>query len=84
MTVTEMPNPLRVGLRRDRGSQPCTLVIFGIGDLTRRKLMPALANLQLDGLLPQGFAVVGAGRRQIDDADVQCGTRPPRSGGATQ
>lgn len=43
---------------------PCTLVVFGAtGDLTRRKLMPALANLAAGGHLPEAFAVVGCARR---------------------
>jgi glucose-6-phosphate 1-dehydrogenase len=42
---------------------PCTLVIFGAsGDLTARKLMPALFNLHRHGALPQPFAVVGCAR----------------------
>lgn len=43
---------------------PCTLVIFGAsGDLTKRKLIPALYNLSRHGLLSQDFAVVGFARR---------------------
>jgi glucose-6-phosphate 1-dehydrogenase len=39
---------------------PCVMVIFGAsGDLTKRKLIPALCNLALDGLLPKQFAIVG-------------------------
>ncbi len=42
--------------------QPCQLVIFGApGDLAWRKLMPAVYNLNVDGLLPSHFAVVGFG-----------------------
>jgi glucose-6-phosphate 1-dehydrogenase len=45
------------------------MVIFGAtGDLTSRKLVPALYNLALDGALPRGFAVVGFARRPWDDA----------------
>ncbi len=45
---------------------PCLMVIFGAtGDLTRRKLVPALYNLKLDGSLPQRFGVVGAARRDV-------------------
>lgn len=45
--------------------QPCILVIFGAtGDLTRRKLYPALYNLYRDNLLPQDFAVLSIGRRE--------------------
>jgi glucose-6-phosphate 1-dehydrogenase len=66
MSPVQTENPLRVGLRHDRGAQPCTVVIFGAsGDLTRRKLVPALYNLQLDRLLPTSFAVAGVARREI-------------------
>ena len=59
-----MVNPLAEELQRSRRAAPCTLVIFGAtGDLTRRKLMPSLAGLHQDGLLPTSFAVVGFARR---------------------
>ncbi len=61
---SKMPNPLAEELWGDRHAQPCVLVIFGAtGDLTHRKLVPALVNLQRDGLLPPGFSVVGFARR---------------------
>ncbi|TAN60322.1 MAG: glucose-6-phosphate dehydrogenase, partial [Magnetospirillum sp.] len=45
----------------------CALVIFGAsGDLTRRKLLPALYALAHDGLLPDRFAVIGFARREKD------------------
>jgi glucose-6-phosphate 1-dehydrogenase len=48
----------------NRTAEPCTVVIFGAsGDLTKRKLVPALYNLYRDGLLPQGFSLVGFARR---------------------
>ncbi len=41
-------------------ADPCVMVIFGAsGDLTKRKLIPALCNLGTDKLLPQGFAIIG-------------------------
>lgn len=44
---------------------PCILVIFGAtGDLTKRKLYPALYNLYQDGALPERFAIVSVGRRE--------------------
>ena len=47
---------------------PCTLVILGAtGDLTARKLMPALFNLYLNDGLPQPFQIVGCGRTKLDD-----------------
>lgn len=46
----------------------CLMVIFGAsGDLTRRKLMPAVFTLFAQGLLPPGFAVLGLGRTDLDD-----------------
>jgi len=46
------------------------MVIFGAsGDLTQRKLFPALYNLLLEGLLPRPFAVVGAARRPLSDEE---------------
>ena len=48
--------------------QPATIVIFGgAGDLTHRKLLPALYNLFVDDLLPAPFAVVGVGRSDLTD-----------------
>jgi len=41
-------------------ADPCTMVIFGAGgDLTKRKLLPALYNLKANNLLPNEFAVIG-------------------------
>ncbi|HPX61292.1 MAG TPA: glucose-6-phosphate dehydrogenase [Deltaproteobacteria bacterium] len=46
--------------------EPTILVIIGAaGDLTRRKLIPALFSLHLDRLLPERFAVIGVARRQL-------------------
>jgi len=65
MTVT-LSNPLREGLRLARTPEPACLVIFGAsGDLTARKLMPALYNLALQHLLPASFAVIGSARRRM-------------------
>ena len=48
-----------------RPAPPCTVVIFGAaGDLTKRKLLPALYNLKTLGLLPREFAIVGVARRE--------------------
>jgi glucose-6-phosphate 1-dehydrogenase len=55
-----MGNPFRVGLETERTSAPCVFVIFGAsGDLTRRKLLPALYNLAVSRMLPPGFSIVG-------------------------
>ena len=51
---------------------PCTVVIFGAGgDLTKRKLVPALYNLQREGLLSEEFAVVGFARAAMADAEYR-------------
>lgn len=47
-------------------SAPCVMVIFGAtGDLTKRKLFPALYNLAKDKFLPENFAIVGVGRQEM-------------------
>jgi glucose-6-phosphate 1-dehydrogenase len=70
------PNPLREGLRLERTPRPSAVVIFGAsGDLTRRKLVPALYALAADGLLPQGFAVIGAARTPMSDDEWREGMR---------
>jgi glucose-6-phosphate 1-dehydrogenase len=51
---------------------PCAVVIFGAsGDLTRRKLIPALWNLHQEGRLPEGFSVVGMARTPKTDAEFR-------------
>jgi glucose-6-phosphate 1-dehydrogenase len=50
-----------------RRGEPCTLVIFGAGDLLHRKLMPSLFHLMGDGLLPDDFAIIVVGRGGMDD-----------------
>ncbi|HEX6761546.1 MAG TPA: glucose-6-phosphate dehydrogenase [Gaiellaceae bacterium] len=66
-------NPLLDGLRLRRRPDPCVLVIFGAsGDLTSKKLMPALYSLALRGLLPEKFGIVGAARsEESNDAFVE-------------
>ena len=50
----------------ERIPEPCIVVIFGAsGDLTKRKLLPALYHLEQAGLLPEEFAVVGVARRDL-------------------
>src|SRR3974390_2766272 len=66
--AVEAPNPLREGLRMKHGPEPSIMVIFGAtGDLTHRKLLPALYNLALEHPLPAGFSVVGFARRPYND-----------------
>ncbi len=57
---------------RPLSPQPCTLVIFGgSGDLARRKLVPAVYNLLLDGVLPPNYAILATGRKALSDADFR-------------
>ena len=50
------------------GTDPCTIVIMGAtGDLTERKLIPALFNLYLNKGLPERLQIVGCGRTKLDD-----------------
>jgi glucose-6-phosphate 1-dehydrogenase len=61
-------NPLLEGLHLRRTPDPCALVIFGAsGDLTKRKLFPALYSLALRRLVPEQFAVVGVARSEESD-----------------
>jgi glucose-6-phosphate 1-dehydrogenase len=70
----------------DNPGDPCTIVIFGAsGDLTKRKLLPALYNLKALKLLPENFAVIGVSVTETSDeayrekitADInQFATRP--------
>ncbi len=53
---------------QERRGDPCAVAIFGAsGDLTKRKLLPALLNLRIHGLLPPDFCVVGVARRELSD-----------------
>src|SRR6201982_3745017 len=69
---SEQPNPLREGLSTRAVPQPCAIVIFGAtGDLTHRKLIPALYNLAADGELPPAVAIIGFARRPKSDDDFR-------------
>jgi len=68
-TPSPAPNPLRAGLRLERVPEPCTIVIFGgTGDLSHRRILPALYNLRHAGLLPSETTVLAFARREYDDA----------------
>jgi glucose-6-phosphate 1-dehydrogenase len=72
--ITPQFNPLRLpsDRRLNRIAGPSGLVIFGVtGDLSRKKLMPAVYDLANRGLLPPGFALVGFARRDWDDEDFE-------------
>ncbi|MES1022031.1 glucose-6-phosphate dehydrogenase [Gloeocapsa sp. BRSZ] len=62
--VTLLENPLRVGLQQERMPEPQILVIFGAsGDLTQRKLVPALYKLRRERRIPPETTIVGVARR---------------------
>src|ERR1700747_2892644 len=68
MTEKKFANPSSAGFAGRATPEPCSLVIFGAtGDLTHRKLIPALYNLAADGDLPQGMHVIGFARRDKTD-----------------
>ncbi len=63
-----MSNPFREDLVSRSRPEACTVVIFGAtGDLTHRKLIPALYNLAIDGELPTGVKIIGFARRDKSD-----------------
>jgi glucose-6-phosphate 1-dehydrogenase len=65
-------HPFLHGLSKHRGAPPTVVVIFGAsGDLTARKLIPAVYNLAVDGLLPADFFLVGFGRKAIPDEEFR-------------
>ena len=62
----------------ERHPDPCSLVIFGVtGDLTHRKLMPALYDLGCHGVLPFGTTIVGYGRQELTDDEFRALLRRP-------
>jgi glucose-6-phosphate 1-dehydrogenase len=63
-----LSEPMSLPAQPFKRGDPCTAVILGAGgDLTRRKLMPALYHLLHDGLLHDDFSVVGAARESLTD-----------------
>src|SRR5438093_1780070 len=67
-----MDNPFQDSLRFERHVPECGIVIFGAnGDLTRRKLMPALYRLAYERRLSPGFSVVGISRTAMSDDDFR-------------
>lgn len=63
-------------------ADPCTVVILGaFGDLTRRKLLPALYRLFSEGCTAAGFAVLGVARRPVSEDDFRARVRPAAAEG---
>jgi glucose-6-phosphate 1-dehydrogenase len=72
--LVPVANPLRDPLDRrlPRVPEPCALVIFGVtGDLSHRKLIPAIYDLANRALLPPGFVVLGFARRDWSEHDFR-------------
>ncbi len=64
--------PLNTPRQASRCAPSCVLTIFGAtGDLTRRKLLPAIYDLAAQDLLPDNFAIVGFGRRPQDETEFR-------------
>ncbi|HEY0426376.1 MAG TPA: glucose-6-phosphate dehydrogenase [Pyrinomonadaceae bacterium] len=56
----------------EKTAEPCVMVIFGAtGDLTKRKLFPALYNLAKEKFLPENFAIIGVGRQEIETKEFR-------------
>ena len=56
----------------EKTAEPCVMVIFGAtGDLTKRKLFPALYNLAKGEFLPKNFAIVGVGRHEMTSEEFR-------------
>ncbi len=69
-------NPFREHLSSRSAAEPCSVVIFGAtGDLTHRKLVPALYNLQVSGELPPSVQILGFSRREKSDEEFRDGLK---------
>jgi len=65
-------NPLVQGVQTEHRADPFAMVIVGAhGDLTKRKLLPALYALYLQNLLPEDFAVLGLSRTPMSDSEFR-------------
>ena len=78
--MSDLVNPFQETLLSRHRAEPCTVVIFGAtGDLTNRKLIPALYNVAASGDLPPQFKVVGFARRDKTDeifrGELEAGNR---------
>ena len=74
--MSDPQNPFRTGLARGAAPQPSAFVLFGAtGDLTARKLVPALYNLAKEGLTPQEFYVLGVARKPKTDDEFRAEMR---------
>jgi len=71
-SAAEQPQRARADEMTAPAAPPCVMVIFGAsGDLTRRKLLPALYNLRRAGQLSERFAILGSARTPMDDEEFR-------------
>ncbi len=71
-TAAPLVNPFREGMSLEGATQPVQLCIFGAsGDLTQRKLLPAIYNLAQAALAPPAFSVIGFARQPMSDDDFR-------------
>jgi glucose-6-phosphate 1-dehydrogenase len=72
MSATTLEKPLVESVRLERTPEPCVMVIFGAsGDLTKRKLLPAVYTLYRERLVPPNFSVVGFSRTEMSDDEFR-------------
>jgi glucose-6-phosphate 1-dehydrogenase len=76
MATESNENPLRAGMRIEPTAPPCVIVIFGAtGDLTRRKLLPALYRLSQQRIVPNEFAILGTARHPMSEDEFRAGMK---------
>ncbi|HYA94655.1 MAG TPA: glucose-6-phosphate dehydrogenase [Terriglobales bacterium] len=76
MSATTLETPLTESVRLERTPEPCVMVIFGAsGDLTKRKLLPAVYTLFKERLVPPNFSVVGFSRSEMSDDEFRAKMR---------
>ena len=74
--LTKTPDAAREQAQVERTAPPCVIVIFGAsGDLTTRKLVPALYNLALSGILAENTEILGFGRHALTDDEFRAALR---------
>jgi glucose-6-phosphate 1-dehydrogenase len=72
MSTTTLEKPLTQPVRLDHTPDPCVMVIFGAsGDLTKRKLLPAVYTLYKERFVPPNFSVVGFARSEMSDDEFR-------------
>ncbi len=74
--LTKSPDATPMPAQLERAAPPCVIVIFGAsGDLTTRKLLPALYNLAVSGILAGNTEILGFGRHTLTDDEFRANVR---------